>query len=230
MTTQKTKVAMAFDDGFAKSSLKTADLFESFGLRAVFSVLADSTNFAPNFVVGDFDLWNELQSRGHRIHPHGWRHTNLGQVPHEQALDELRRCFDMFGENLAGFDPKRVVYQYAYNASTPALNESLLPRVAGVREGGSGILTPDQLKSRVWHSTTFGPGDPAAHLLSNLNECRAQRPAAFFYALHGVDGEAWGAIALDSLRKALELILNDPQLEYSTLPFHQLDRDAGGVH
>ena len=48
----RTKVALVFDDGFAASSRKTADLFESFGLRAVFSVLADPTNLAPKIAVG----------------------------------------------------------------------------------------------------------------------------------------------------------------------------------
>jgi len=229
MSAHKTKVAFAFDDGFVKSSLKTADLFESFGLRAVFSVLADSTNFAPNFVVGDFILWNELHSRGHIIHPHGWRHTNLSQVPHEQAVEECRRCLDVFGRSSRDSIAKQAVYNYAYNASTPALNEWLLPRVAGIREGGSGFLSRGQLASRVWTSVTFGPGDPAEHLMMQLQQSRAQKPAAFFYALHGVDGEAWGAIALDSLRNALDLISADPQLEYSTFPFHQLGRDPRGV-
>src|SRR5262245_6686618 len=155
--TNRTRVSIGFDDGFVDSSRKTAVLFESFGLRAVFSVIANTTNFAPNFVVGDFELWNELQSRGHIIHPHGWRHTNLSQVPHEQAIDELRRCLDRFGEKLKGFNPKRVVYHYAYNSSTPALNEWLLERVAAVRQGGSGFLTPEDLASCVWNSTTFGP-------------------------------------------------------------------------
>src|SRR5262245_34499580 len=126
MESQKTKVAIAFDDGFVASSLKTADLFESFGLRAVFSVLADKINFEPDLVVCGFALWNELQSRGHKIQPHGWRHTNLSQVPHEQALQEIDRCLDIFGEKLVGFDPKRVVYHYAYNSGTPALSQSLL--------------------------------------------------------------------------------------------------------
>src|SRR5436309_16031273 len=111
----RTRIAINFDDGFVKSSLKTAELFESFGLRAVFAVIADSTGFAPNFAVGDFALWNELQSRGHRVHPHGWRHTNLAEVPHAQAIGELQRCLDSFGENLDGFEPKRVVYHFAYN-------------------------------------------------------------------------------------------------------------------
>jgi hypothetical protein len=100
------------------------------------------------------------------------------------------------------------------------LNQWLLPRVRAVRPGGDGFLTREQLDSGIWRSTTHGPDDPAEHLMGCLNTCRAQRPAAFFYSLHGVDGEAWGAIALDSLRKALEIIMSEPTLEYSTLPFN----------
>jgi len=219
VNTPKSKIAIVFDDGFVKSSHKCADLFESFGLRAVFCVIADTTGFAPNFLVGDFALWNELQSRGHRIHPHGWRHTNLAQVPHAQAVDELRRCFDLFGEKLAGFDPKRVVYHYAYNSAMPELNEWLLSRVAAVRQNGSGFLGREQLESRIWHSTTFGPDDPTEHLMQNLEECRQRRPPAFMYTLHGIDGEAWGAIKLDSLKRALEMITSDAAMDYSTVPF-----------
>jgi peptidoglycan/xylan/chitin deacetylase (PgdA/CDA1 family) len=218
MPDQPIPLSIVFDDGFVASSLKTADLFESFGLRAVFSVLADTTNFAPHLKVGDFALWNELQARGHIIHPHGWRHTNLSQVPHEQAIDELRRCLDAFGENLNGFDPKLVVYHYAYNCSTPALNDWLLPRVAAVREGGSGFITREQLASRVWHSTTFGPGDPADDLMLRLKSIPENRPAGFMYSLHGIDREGWGAIALDSLRKALETMATDTRVAFRVPP------------
>jgi peptidoglycan/xylan/chitin deacetylase (PgdA/CDA1 family) len=215
----KTKVAIAFDDGFMKSSLATAKLFESFGLRAVFSVLADRTNFAPKFDVGDFALWNELQSRGHIIHPHGWRHTKLSDVPYEQAIEEMQRCLDSFAEHLSGFVPSRAVYHYAYNAGAAALNEWLLQRVAAVRQNGSGFLSAEQLRARLWHSTTFGPDDPAEHFMSELQRCASERPAAFFYTLHGLDGEAWGAIAQASLGRALELITSHPTMQYSTLPF-----------
>ena len=55
MSEKRIKVALDFDDGFIASTLKTADLFETLGLRAVFCVLADPTGFAPHIPVGDFE-------------------------------------------------------------------------------------------------------------------------------------------------------------------------------
>src|SRR5690349_15170000 len=121
----RTKVGIIFDDGFVKSSLETAQIFESFGLRAGFAVLANSTGFAPQYRVGDFALWNELKERGLLIHPHGYTHENLQSMNYPDAVDELTRCLAMFNE-LRGFDAERAVYCFAYNCGTPALCQWLL--------------------------------------------------------------------------------------------------------
>lgn len=46
-------LTLSFDDGFRRSSLRTADLFEKHGLRAEFNVLAAP---AHSDALGDFGL------------------------------------------------------------------------------------------------------------------------------------------------------------------------------
>src|SRR4051812_42979992 len=98
LSRMKTRIGIIFDDGFAKSTLTTAKLFEQYKLPAYFAVLAEPKDFSPNIVKGDFGLWNELQSRGHVVYPHGFTHTKLSEIPHQQAVDELKRCLDTFSE------------------------------------------------------------------------------------------------------------------------------------
>src|SRR6478736_7341551 len=137
----KTHVGIVFDDGFARSSLATARLFEEFRLPAVFAVLADRTGLATKHEVGDWTMWNELQSRGHIIQPHGFQHVNLRDLAHDAATEQVKRCLDAFTTHLRGFDAKNAVYCCAYNCSTPNLNTWLIERVRAVRWGGSGFLT-----------------------------------------------------------------------------------------
>jgi peptidoglycan/xylan/chitin deacetylase (PgdA/CDA1 family) len=209
-----TKVGLIFDDGFLKSTLATAALFDQFKLPAVFAVVAEPKDFAPGFVKGDFALWNELQNRGHIILPHGYTHAKLPDLPHEQAVGELERCLDTFAEKLHGFDARNSVYCYAYNSGTKRLNQWLLPRVKALRQGGTGMLSSEELASGVWHSDAYGPDDPGDHLIGLLDRARKAKPDAFLFSLHGIDGEAWGAIALATLRRVLETIQNDPEFEY----------------
>jgi hypothetical protein len=70
------KITLSFDDGFLKSSLTTAEIYEKYDLSACFNVIAtghcktfvspDNSGYA-DFPKGDFKLWNELQARGHEI-------------------------------------------------------------------------------------------------------------------------------------------------------------------
>src|SRR4030043_1718082 len=77
-------ITLSYDDGFEKSSIKTAEIYEKYGLSACINVIATAhlKNFSmPNeyhaWKVGDFQLCNELQSRGHEISPHSYDHQNL---------------------------------------------------------------------------------------------------------------------------------------------------------
>jgi len=197
-----------------KSSLATAGLFEEFRLPAVFAVIAEPKDFALNFVKGDFAMWNELQSRGHLVQPHGYTHAKLTDLPHERAIGELEMCLAAFGEKLDGFDAKRAVYCYAYNCGNDRMNGWLRPRVRATRQTGSGFLSQRELDAGAWNCETFGPGDPAGELNGLLDRAKRERPAGFLFTLHGVDGEAWGAIALDGLRRVLERIVSDEAFEY----------------
>src|SRR5262245_51243589 len=81
-------VTLSFDDGFKKSSLRTAEIFEKYKVPACINIIA--TAHLPDFVlpneyhrwpVGDFGLWNELQARGHEIMLHGYKHADKSQLP-----------------------------------------------------------------------------------------------------------------------------------------------------
>src|SRR5262245_22487247 len=93
--TKKTHfVTLSFDDGFKKSSLRTAEIYEKYTLSACINVIATAhhpdfvlPNEYHNFPVGDFGLWNELQARGHEIMPHGYKHANKKMLPFEEAKD-----------------------------------------------------------------------------------------------------------------------------------------------
>ena len=63
-------VTLSFDDGFKKSSLKTAEIYERYNLSACFNVIAtahqetfDLPNEYHRWPVGDFVLWNELREK-----------------------------------------------------------------------------------------------------------------------------------------------------------------------
>jgi hypothetical protein len=126
----------------------------------------------------------------------------------------MERCLAAFSENLDGFDAKRAIYCHTYNSGGPKLNEWLLPRVHAVRQGGDGCLSKQQIDSRVWLCEAIGPHDPGDELLKLLDHAERERPHTFLFTLHGIDGEAWGAIALDKMRRVLERITQTPMFEY----------------
>jgi peptidoglycan/xylan/chitin deacetylase (PgdA/CDA1 family) len=208
----RTKVALIFDDGFAKSSLATADIFDEYKLPAVFAVLADPSTFVPG--CGDWAMWNEFQRRGHIIQPHGLTHAKLPDLPPAEAIDLVRRCLESFEENLEGFVAKNALYAFTYNSPTPETIEWLLPRVRAIRIGGDPLLSETDLQSRVWRSQTDGPHDPYPNFVHHFNRAKAEKPAAFFYCLHGLDGQMWGATSSDNLRRILDAITTDEAFEY----------------
>jgi len=71
--------------------------------------------------------------------PHSYDHQNLADMPLEQAKESILKCLDVFNEELDGFDAKESVYNFAYNASTPEIEEWLGTQVRAFRTGGQAL-------------------------------------------------------------------------------------------
>lgn len=217
---QKSKVALVFDDGFTRSCLKIAELFEKRGLRATYAVLVDHENFMPAFPKGDFALWNALQARGHIIHPHGWDHADLTAIPHDEAVSRIDACLDYFSKHLENFDPAAAIYHATYNRMTPELCAYLLTKVRAVRctgrvgAVGTGMNHEAELASRILTCTWHGPDPCDDHVLKSLAEAERRQPRLFLTMLHGLDDEGWGPIRSEALERALDFIQASAILEY----------------
>ena len=191
-------LTLSFDDGFRRSSLKTAELYEKHGLRAEFNVLAAPTGNG----IGDFGLWDELQARGHVIQPHGYNHTDKSKVPLAEAQDLIRRCLDIFGENLVGFRPSQAIFNFPYNASTPEL-EAWLPTVVRAFRTGPGPAINSLPRFDTVKLTTCGWEKAEIFLDDCLVDLLAQPEGWLLYTAHGLDGEGWGPLCSSYLDRLL---------------------------
>ena len=115
-------ISLSFDDGFKKSFIKTAEIYEKYKLSACLNITAaahlpklESPNeYVTPDNVGDFDLWNELLNRGHEIMPHGYKHANLPELPFSEATDLIDRCLDYFSEHLEGFQAEESIFNFPF--------------------------------------------------------------------------------------------------------------------
>jgi len=202
-------VTLSFDDGFERSSLATAEIFERFGLSAAINVIARGHLGEPReswhsrWPKGDFGLWNELAARGHELMPHGYRHANKAELPLAEAKSLIEACLDVFARELAGFDPARAVFAFPYNASTPALEGWLPSVVRAFRTGGESIMPPPGPGQTRVTCTSFGPGSCDEHLQSLVEELLAGPPGWLCYNTHGLDGEGWGPLSSGALERLL---------------------------
>jgi peptidoglycan/xylan/chitin deacetylase (PgdA/CDA1 family) len=211
-------LTISWDDGFAKSMQKVANIYEKYGLRAEMNVLADAqqkearlpAKMAADAVwgapYGDFGLWNELKTRGHVIQPHGLDHTNKANVPFEIAMEKIKRCLDIFGAELQGFDPCQSVFNFPYNASTPELEAWLPNEVRAFRTGPGPALNPlpkpDTIKI-----TTSGWEDAEPWLETCVAELLAAPEGWLVYNAHGLDGEGWGPLRSEFLERTLDRLV-----------------------
>ena len=205
-------VTLSFDDGFAKSFTKTAEIYEKHGLSACLNVIATGHQReyqAPGEYIagaarGDFGLWNELQARGHEIMPHSYKHANLRTVPFAEAKDLIVRCLDVFAGQLKGFDAKDAVYNFAYNASTPELEKWLPTQVRAFRTGGGGINRLPRPRQTKLTCTSFGPGNCEKAIDGELEKLLLQDSGWLIFNTHGLDDEGWGPIRATYLDRLLE--------------------------
>jgi peptidoglycan/xylan/chitin deacetylase (PgdA/CDA1 family) len=206
-------VTLSFDDGFARSSRRTAEIFERHRLAAELNVLASGFDGEPGDVwhdrwpKGDFGLWNELKARGHHVMPHGYRHANKAELPLAEAQLLIERCLDVFAAELDGFEAAEASFAFPYNRSTPALEEWLGARVRAFRTGGDGVMPlPARGQQRVT-CMSFGPERCDGHLVRAIDSFLAGPPGWLCYNLHGLDDEGWGPVGSDTLDRLLERLV-----------------------
>jgi peptidoglycan/xylan/chitin deacetylase (PgdA/CDA1 family) len=207
-------VTLSFDDGFKKSFVRTAEIYEKHRLSACLNVLAAGfpdagyvNEYTRNSPWGDFTLWNELQHRGHEVMPHGYRHEHLQKASFEEGQELVRRCLGVFAEKFEGFDPKQTVFNFPYHASTIELERWLPAQVWAFRTGGRAInARPHQGQVKLT-CTSSGPGNAEAALDREITSLLAQESGWLIFNTHGLDEEGWGPIRATYLEGLLERLL-----------------------
>lgn len=213
-STPRHLITLSFDDGFKKSSVLTASIFEKYKLSACINVVA--TGHLSNFVnpdeyqvteKGDFGLWNELKARGHEIMPHGYKHANKTAMPLEKAQDLIRSCLDYFTEHLKDFSAEKAVFNMPYNASNPPLEAWLAEQVLAFRTGGP-VINPMPYKGQKKLTCgAFGPGNTEAHLELQIKKLLELPEGWLIYNVHGLDGEGWGPMRSEYLDRLLDRLV-----------------------
>jgi peptidoglycan/xylan/chitin deacetylase (PgdA/CDA1 family) len=204
-------VTLSFDDGFKKSSIRTAEIYEKFGLSACINIIASAhlveqgtTDAYHLWPVGDFTLWNELKQRGHEIMPHSYRHANLTEMPLEEAKELVNKCIAVFNDELEGFRAEESVFNLPYNASTPELEAWLKTRFRAIRTHGDPV-NPLPFKGMFrLGCTSFGPGNIDEHLEKTINAFLEGPPGWLVYNTHGIDEEGWGPVSASFLDELLD--------------------------
>ena len=139
-------VTLSFDDGFERSSIRTAEIFERYGLVAELNIVAAGHLGEPGeewhrrWRKGDFGLWSELRARGHYVMPHGYRHANKAELPLDEAKRLIEACLDVFRAELDGFEASKASFAFPYNRSTAELEDWVVTRVRAFRTGGDPVM------------------------------------------------------------------------------------------
>ncbi len=193
-------VSLSFDDGFEKSSIKTAEIYEKHGLSACINVIATghqggSDDAYQNWPMADFSLWNNLKKRGHEIMPHSYRHANLTKMPLEEAKGLVRKCMDVFEKELDGYSSDESVYNCAYNASSPELEAWLKTKFRAIRTGwGYFNPLPHEGQFRLTCSSN-GPENIDKQLGKTIDDFLEGPSGWMIYNAHGLDDEGWGPLS-----------------------------------
>jgi peptidoglycan/xylan/chitin deacetylase (PgdA/CDA1 family) len=214
-------ISLSFDDGYKKSFYKIADIYEDLGLRACLNVIASGhlPDFLPpdeyqNVTRGNFDDWNKLKERGHEIMPHSWDHSNLTQMPLEKAKEDIDKCLLYFSKHLQGFNALEAVYNFAFNASTPDLEEYALSKVMAVRTQGDSAINPIPTaykQARRLGCWSYGPDNADIWVEQQVSEFLKSTGGWLILNLHGLDDESWGPISSTYLNDLLKRLV---KLEY----------------
>ena len=216
-------LTLSFDDGFRKSFVKTAELFEKYNLKACFNVITSAhlptfvppDEYMPERELGDFELWNDFVKRGHEVMPHGWAHENLTKMPVEMARDLIERSLDYFSDHLRGFDPASAIFNFPFNASTPGLNDWTVTKVRAVRTivKGNPVNPLPGKNLKIIDCNSHGPENIDQVLEGEINKFLESDGGWFVYNTHGLDGEGWGPMSSAYLDQLLAKLVRIPTLE-----------------
>jgi len=207
-------ITLSFDDGFKKSSLLTARIFEKYKLSACINVVA--TGHLPDFKSpdeyqvtekGDFALWNELKSSGHEIMPHGYKHARKTTMPLRDAQNLIVACLEYFSKNLKGFRSAEAIFNMPYNSSTPELESWLATQVLAFRTGGPAINAMPYKGQKKLTCGAFGPGNCEEHLDNQIKTLLESPSGWLIYNLHGLDDEGYGPVRADYLDRLLARLI-----------------------
>ena len=204
-------ISFSFDDGFRKSFYRVAEIHENYGTKACLNIIAsahfDSFQAIDEWILpslmGDFEDWNALKSRGHEVMPHTWEHLNLTKISQKKAKKNIDKCLDYFENNLEGYKPEEAIYNFAFNASTPELEEHALQRVRAVRTWGRSYLNEKRanpepsVDSRVLGCTFHGPDYGDDFVEKTVQNFLSSEGGWLILNLHGLDGEGWGPLHSD---------------------------------
>ena len=136
--------------------------------------------------------------------PHGYKHANLRQLPLAEAKGLVLRCLEGFSKELKGFDPKKAVFNFPYNASTPDLEEWLPTQVMAFRTGGVAINPLPHEGHVKLTCTGFGPGNCEHAIDREIEKLLARETGWLIFNTHGLDEEGWGPIRATSLDRLLD--------------------------
>lgn len=109
----------------------------------------------------------------------------------------------MFSKELKGFDRTKVIYNFAYNASTPELEKWLPTQVMAFRTGGGSINRWSHEGQVKLTCTSFGPDNCEHAIDREIKNLLARETGWLIFNTHGLDEEGWGPIRATYLDRLL---------------------------
>jgi len=215
-------LTLSFDDGFKKSFHEIADIHEKYGLSACLNIISSGhlNQFAaPNEyhkdIRGDFNDWNALKRRGHEIMPHSWDHSHIARISLDEAKADIEKGLKYFEDNLEGYNAKDAVYNFAYNESTPELEQFALTKVRAIRTQGDTAwnpipTSPARVRLGCW---SFGPDNADKWVEEQVTNFLASSGGWLILNLHGLDAEGWGPVSSVYLDGLLNRMIATEYLE-----------------
>jgi hypothetical protein len=143
---------------------------------------------------------------------HGYKHANKSKLPLAEAQDLIRKCNDYFSENLKGFHPKKSVFNFPFNASTPDLEEWLPTQVMAFRTAGPIVNRLPHHKQVKLTCDNFGPGSTDAHRVAEVDKWLAEAFGWCIYGAHGLDEEGYGPLTASVLDRLLARLTKMPHV------------------